>query len=85
MTTITAFRYTDPTTPGWKNTIGYESGPTINMESDSLENLPDVLTNIWAKGWTWVEIETPKNVIKFYKSYGNYHAIAVFGAITEKK
>lgn len=85
MAKITAFRALNPCC-SWTDKFEYETGPTVNMESDSLNDLPQALKNVWAKGWDWVEIETDTSVMKFAKPYndtGMYSAI--FGEIKEKK
>lgn len=86
MTKITAFRIKNPEARCWTDKFDYETGPTINMESESLNDLPQVLKNVWAKNYDWVEIETDTSIMKFSRPYisgGDYSAI--FGEIKEKK
>lgn len=84
MSKITAFKVKSP--EKWADNFDYETGPTINMESDSLNDLSQTLKNVWAKGYDWVIIETAASVMKFSKPYANTGEYsAIFGEIKEKK
>lgn len=85
MTKMTAFKMKYFGARSWSDKFDYDTGPTVEMENDSLDGLSQTLKNVWAKGWDWVEIETQDSIMKFSKPYFNKEYSAIFGQIKEKK
>lgn len=69
MATITAYKTISPEGPWtWTDKFDFETGPTTNLESENLNDLPQILKPIWDKGWGWVLIEASTYTIKIYSS-----------------
>lgn len=70
MATIKAGKYKSMTInpTGWIDKVECEYGPTLTLESDSLDKITDMLPAIWNKGWEWATITSEKYKYVFYSS-----------------
>lgn len=51
------------------------SGPVVKLETDSMDNIFDILPSFWEKDWEWVVIVFGRYQLTLFEGHGIYQKV----------